>query len=274
MMSPFPGMDPYIEASGLWEDFHENLIGEIGRALAESVPESYVVRIGERAYVVLTSLEDGAADRKHVTQADVAITLAPDRSAGNRGASTAVVEKTDTVAEEAPIEMRALVDVEFRESFVEIIELHPVRRLVTTVEVLSPSNKAFETSGWSRYCRKRQAHLEGNANLVEIDLLRGGRRMPMEDEWPSSPYYLLVCRKQKAPLCTVWPAHFVKPLPKIVIPLAPPDPDVPLNLQGMINSIYDRSRYAVDIDYRQPCRPPLDDTHSTWLERRLVEVGR
>jgi hypothetical protein len=29
MRSPFPGMDPYIEASGVWEDFHHNLITEI-----------------------------------------------------------------------------------------------------------------------------------------------------------------------------------------------------------------------------------------------------
>ena len=29
MRSPFPGMDPYIEACGLWGDFHQDLIGAI-----------------------------------------------------------------------------------------------------------------------------------------------------------------------------------------------------------------------------------------------------
>ncbi len=44
MRSPFPGMDPYIEACGLWEDFHEALIAQIRDALAQSVPDHYVVR--------------------------------------------------------------------------------------------------------------------------------------------------------------------------------------------------------------------------------------
>ena len=28
MKSPFPGMDPYIESCGLWEDFHYGLVGD------------------------------------------------------------------------------------------------------------------------------------------------------------------------------------------------------------------------------------------------------
>ena len=33
MKSPFPGMDPYIEGSGLWEDFHNHLVEGIYRAM-------------------------------------------------------------------------------------------------------------------------------------------------------------------------------------------------------------------------------------------------
>ena len=53
MKSPFPGMDPYIEACGLWGDFHHDLISEIKHALAQAAPERYIVRSGERSYVVL-----------------------------------------------------------------------------------------------------------------------------------------------------------------------------------------------------------------------------
>src|SRR5262245_41953669 len=53
MKSPFPGMDPYIEACGLWGDFHEALIYEIKSTLAQAVPERYLVRSGERSYLVL-----------------------------------------------------------------------------------------------------------------------------------------------------------------------------------------------------------------------------
>ncbi|MGC8643010.1 MAG: DUF4058 family protein [Isosphaeraceae bacterium] len=44
MSSPFPGMDPYIEACGLWGDFHDGIISEIKNALAESAPERYLIR--------------------------------------------------------------------------------------------------------------------------------------------------------------------------------------------------------------------------------------
>src|SRR5437764_455214 len=76
MASPFPGMDPYIEACGLWEDFHAKLIGEIERTLAPILPSRYVVRAGERSYVVLAPTGDPA----HVMLPDVAkITRQPGR---------------------------------------------------------------------------------------------------------------------------------------------------------------------------------------------------
>lgn len=40
-LSPFPGMDPYIEACDRWEDFHCKLISEIEHALAQAVPDRY-----------------------------------------------------------------------------------------------------------------------------------------------------------------------------------------------------------------------------------------
>ena len=61
MKSPFPGMDPYIEACGLWGDFHHDLISEIKHALARAAPERYLVRAEERSYIVLVEEEGGVA---------------------------------------------------------------------------------------------------------------------------------------------------------------------------------------------------------------------
>jgi hypothetical protein len=266
-------MDPYIEACGLWEDFHKALIAQIRDALAQAVPDHYVVRFNERSYVALVSSEEIGVPERRSSQANVAIALAPGKSPSVRGTGTAVAELPAAGADEGPVTMRALVEMEFLESFVEIYELRPERRLMTTVEVLSPSNKRPRSPGWQRYWRKRQAHLEGYANLVEIDLLRGGRRMPMEDPWPDSPYYVLVSRKPTAPQCTVWPAYCLRPLPEIPVPLSPPDADVPLALQPMLDAIYARSRYALDIDYRHRCRPRLDPAHVQWLQEHLPAVA-
>lgn len=273
MRSPFPGMDPYIEACGLWEDFHEALVAQIRDALVQLVPEHYVIRYGERSYVALVTSEEIDLPDRHTSQADVAIAFAPGKSPSSSPAVAAVAELPAIGTEASPVSMRALIEMEFRESFVEIYELRPERRLVTTVEILSPSNKRYKSPGWFRYCRKRQAHLEGGANLVEIDLLRGGRRMPMEDPWPDSPYYVLVSRKPTAPQCTVWPAYCLRTLPEIPVPLSPPDADVPLALQPMIEAIYERSRYALDIDYRQRCRPRLDPVHTQWLQEHLYPAA-
>lgn len=43
MPSPFPGMDPYTEASGRWEDFHTKFIGEIERTLSPLLPARYAI---------------------------------------------------------------------------------------------------------------------------------------------------------------------------------------------------------------------------------------
>lgn len=226
MKSPFPGMDPYIEASGLWGDFHDDLINEIKRALARVVPNRYLVRTGERSYVVLVESE---GKKTHAFLPDVRVTTKKlGAKTGRRKAGLAVAEPRASVQ---PVMMRAFIEEEHREAFVEIYKVGPDKRLVTSIEVLSPSNKQPNTSGWDVYLRKRQSLLVGGVNLVEIDLLRGGQRMPMLDAWPVSPYTLLVARARKHDRCRVWPAHFQFPLPTIAVPLDKPDPDVPLRLQ-------------------------------------------
>jgi Protein of unknown function (DUF4058) len=144
----------------------------------------------------------------------------------------------------------------------------PSQRLVTCLEILSPSNKRPGTEGWELYFRKRQSLLLGKAILVEIDLLRGGQRMPMLDPWPDSPYALLVARA-KCGLCRVWRAHFRQPLPSIPVPLAKPDPDIALEMQPMIDEIYRRFRYGRSIDYSRPLIPPLARHETAGLEQRL-----
>ena len=214
MPSPFPGMDPYIEACRLWGDFHRHLIEHICGRLADATSARYLVRTDDRSYLVR-------------------------------------------------------VEEEHREPYVDIYEATPEQRLVTCLEVLSPSNKCPGTPGWDLYLRKRQSLMLEGVNLVELDLLRGGRHMPMLDPWPGSPYALLVARAQNLQVCNVWPAHFRQPLPVFPIPLAKPDPDISLELQPMVDAIYQRSRYERSIDYTKPLDPPLGPEETEWLRQRL-----
>jgi hypothetical protein len=263
MRSPFPGMDPYIESCGLWGDFHHGLISEIHNALAQAAPERYVVRAGERSYVVLIG-EEGK--ERHPFYPDVSVTTERRQKPARKKGGTAVAEP---ILDAEPVLMRAFITDEHREAFVEIYEATPEQRLVTCIEVLSPSNKRTDTTGWDVYLRKRQSLLLGEANLVEIDLIRGGTRMPMLDPWPDSPYTVLVARARTFFRCRAWPAYYQRPLPSVPIPLAKPDPDILLDLQPMIDSIYRRSRYERSIDYRKPLSPPLRPAEERWMKEHL-----
>jgi hypothetical protein len=268
MKSPFPGMDPYIEGSGRWEDFHAKLIGELERALAAAVPERYFVEVGQRSYVVLASIDE---KESHLFKPDVGVLAPPGRGPAKQrpGGVTAVAEGT---AEE--VTARAFVDESFRETFIEIYEEDGGElRLVTCLEVLSPSNKRPKTKGRRLYLRKRNALLLGSAHFVEIDLLRGGTRMPMLDPLPDSPYYILLCRQERAPYCRVRKAYFQSALPDLTVPLSDTDPDVTLPLQPLVDAVYERSRYGRRIDYTRPLTPPLTPDQAAWLEGRLRGHG-
>jgi hypothetical protein len=262
MKSPFPGMDPYIEDRGLWPDFHTKLIGEIERSLAARIPERYFVQTGERSYIVLAGT-DGKEEKTFYP--DVGVGVGQRERPPEAAGEVAVAEP----AADTAVTMRAFIDEHFRENFIEIYEADPDMRLVTCIEVLSPSNKRRGSEGWEQYLRKRNALLLGQASLVEIDLLRGGHRMPMIEPWPNSPYYLLVGRQSRVPYCQVQPVHFRQPLPEILVPLASPDPDIPLLLQPLIEAVYERSRYGRRIDYVRPLSPPLGAADAAWLEQQL-----
>src|SRR5881409_2064340 len=53
MPSPFPGMDPYLEAPDIWPDLHEALASEMRAELNLLLPQPYYARLEEigRAHV-------------------------------------------------------------------------------------------------------------------------------------------------------------------------------------------------------------------------------
>jgi hypothetical protein len=187
------------------------------------------------------------------------------KSSKSKG-GTALAEPAQTVK---PITMMAFVEEEHRETFVEIREAVPGQRLITSIEVVSPTNKRPGTPGWELYQRKRQSCLLGGVNFVEIDLVRAGQRMPMVDVWPESPYAILVARAQKSPLCQVWPIPLPQPIPPIPVPLARPDADVELKLQPLIDTIYQHYRYERSIDYARPLSPALPREEAAWVARQV-----
>src|SRR5437870_5197880 len=60
MPSPFPGMDPYLEAPGLWPDVHNSLIVGARELLTRLVGPNYYVRIEDRVF--LSTQDDPGRD--------------------------------------------------------------------------------------------------------------------------------------------------------------------------------------------------------------------
>jgi len=266
MKSPFPGMDPYIEACGLWEGFHNRLIHKIDETLAQALPRGYTIDTATRTYIVLMETE---SKKQRLAKPDVTITepAAAKKPRRKKGG----IAVADPPGATESVSMRAFLAEKVQEHFVEIYAEGDERVLVTCIEVLSPANKRRHTEGWDEYARKRQALLLGQANFVEIDLLRGGHKMPMLDPWPSCPYTLLVCRRMDAPSCRVWPAHFQRRLPVIPVPLTDPDPDLSLDLQPLLDGIYALGRYDERIDYARPLTPALPDADAAWVRQQLQD---
>jgi hypothetical protein len=256
-------MDPYFEACGLWEGFHNHLIEAIYRAIATVVPRGYTADTAVRSYVVLMEAE---GKEEKLAKPDVAITQTADAKSRKKKGGVAVAV-LDEAADSVP--MQAFIAEKFEESFVEIYAELEERVLVTCIEVLSPSNKRKGTEGYNEYLGKRQAMLLGRANFIEIDLLRGGTRMPMLTPWPDSPYTLLVSRATRAPRCRAWRGHFRHRLPVIPVPLLDPDPDLTLDLQPLIDGIYSLGRYDERIDYTRPLSPRLAKADASWVHDLL-----
>jgi hypothetical protein len=264
-------MDPYIEFRGLWGYFHDALIGELRRAVAAVLPERYVVRYAERTYVEFVDSDLIGVHNKQVIP-DVAVErVGPANGAAIRGGGGVAIAEPETLT------MHGLVESEQREIFLEISQLDPERRLVTSIEVLSPSNKLYGSPGWQLYNEKRRLFLNGCAHLIEIDLLRNGRRMPMREPWPPSPYAVLLLRKEQTPKCQVWSAYFDRRLPRLIVPLAAPDADLLIELQPLVDSIYAVSRYHLDIDGTRLKAASLHNRHPDLrlvIQRHLVDRRR
>jgi hypothetical protein len=52
MPSPFPGMDPYLEACGAWSDFHSVYLAILRSQLNRNLPSGFVARTEDRVYIV------------------------------------------------------------------------------------------------------------------------------------------------------------------------------------------------------------------------------
>jgi hypothetical protein len=237
-------MNPYLERATAWESVHPNFVSAAQFHLAAQLPPEYVVRVETRVYI-----HEPPADRRFVGTSDIGLVRPP-------GA------RADRVATRpAPVRVTILdaVDVQ-RVGFLTIRD-RDGNELITVLELLSPTNK-YAGPDREQYLGKRREILRSRAHFVELDLLRGGPRMP-PDDLPTCDYCAILSRAEDRPLADVWPWRLRDPMPIIPVPVRAPGPDVTLNLKAVLDQVYDGGRYGNYI-YSGPPEPRLSPDDATW----------
>ena len=261
MPSPFPGMDPYLEAH--WRDVHARLIIYTSDALQGFLPGSLRARVEERV-----SLETPEGIGPHGLYPDVRVVeYASKRGDYQPETNVALAEPIMVDAQPEPIV----------ETFLQIIDRASGNRVVTVIEILSPSNK-FHGPNRELYLRKQREVCNSDCNLVEINLNRYGLHtlaFPLDHLRARfrTPYMTSVRRVTRPIMAEVYRMPLSQRLPIIKVPLRADDADVPLDLQALVDQCYRNGAYEGTLNYTIETEPPLMDADRTWAAKHLRELG-
>lgn len=256
MPSPFPGMNPWLEAPELWPGVHAALIAEIRARLNSVMPARYFADVEER--IILCDVDDPVIRLivPDVTVRESYHPVVPDAPSSATATITPALQAQ--VSEPLIKERRIVIRTSDRES------------IVTAIEILSPANKLKDSAGRTSYLSKRRDMLQTETHFIEIDLLRAGHRTEPAAGMDRADYLIWLSRSGDRSKVDYWPTPLESPLPTIPIPLLPGDADVALDLQAVVHDVYDRSGYIRRLDYRQPApNPALTDKQNSMLHELI-----
>ncbi len=143
MPSPFPGMDPFLESPDYFPSFHARFIMYLCDDLQPHLPEPYFAETSERLWI--------ETSERHI-EPDVNVfrveVPTPERKERGGGVAVAEATLTEPVLVIPPIEER-------RQLFLEIYARGDGERLVTSIEMLSLSNKTGGEKGRGADCASK-----------------------------------------------------------------------------------------------------------------------
>jgi hypothetical protein len=253
MPSPFPGMNPYLENPELWPEVHSRLIVAMADALNPQLMPKYRAAIDQRVYdisgdeALLVGIPDVTVEQpvSSATPSPVAVMPPP---AG-------------------PTRVTVPIPIEMRERYLQIKSV-ATGKVITVVEVLSPTNKR-PGAGRNAYEEKRREVLSSLNHLIEIDLLRQGEPMALTTGNVQSHYRILVSRAEQRSQDDLYAFNMQDSVPRFPLPLAADEVEPIVDLQGLLNQVYDRAGYGMVIDYARSSVPPLNEADAAWANELL-----
>lgn len=133
--------------------------------------------------------------------------------------------------------------------------------------IFSPSQKKL--TGRPIFDQKVRDYLAGGANVVEIDLVRGGRSRDFRvqrGKGQRCPANIFVISPDDPNFAKVYPCPLRENVPAIVVPLRDGEPGFILDLQPLIDRCYTVGRYWM-IDHSKQPSPALDENDFKWAEK-------
>jgi hypothetical protein len=258
MRAPFPGMDPYLEHPALWPGFHSGLMNWMSHQLSPLLRPRYIVTVEDRVFI----------DRsEQVRIPDLWIQKA--RENGGPGPARPAAQASPVIVE---VETLPEEELEVHEHYMEILDRYRDMKVVTTIEVLSPTNKAAG-EGRTAYLAKPRQVRSSESHLVEIDLLRTGQHtvnVPAVELQKYAPFNYLICttRYPERRRFEVYSFELRERIPDVAVPLEEGDPHVILDIQSALEQVYEDRSYMLRVRYDEPCDPPLAPAAQEWAHER------
>lgn len=63
-------------------------------------------------------------------------------------------------------------------------------------------------------------------------------------------------------------------IPSFPVPLRPGEPEPVVNLQRLLNEVYERARFDLGIDYSQAVKPALTPEQAAWVAEILEKLSK
>jgi len=255
-------MDPYLERQ--WGDVHHSLIQYARDVLQPALPADLRARVEERVFL------ESEPEIRRVIVPDVHIAKVHGSRVGGEAVGGSE-DKGAAVAEPLVFEVR---NEPVTEGYIEIRQ-RDGGKVVTVLEFLSPANK-LGGLGRQQYLEKQEEVLRSDASLVEIDLIRTGNSavaLPHPDILNKyhADYMACISPGWKRNRREVYLISLRHRLPVLPIRLRENEARIPLDLQALLDHVYELGRYD-DTDYHVELEPPLSAEQTAWAAELVKSI--
>jgi hypothetical protein len=274
----YPGVNAHLNSymqqkNGTWSSFHAKLANTLQELLDSTLPPNYYAAL-EQGFQISEigeeKLENSGSE--------------PDVTILQRSPTISSLQSPSGATPTATIPLRETLefdDEDDRYIRVSVYKSEPDDargKLVTAIEIISPSNKP-PRPGYSLYVVKRVNLLIAGINLVEIDFLHESH--PINEKLPvyrtresnSFPYNIGVSipyPDMESGNLTWYGVEVDKPLPVIFLPLKG-EAAMPLDINIAYNQVFERSRqFSILVDYEK--QPVNFNRYSATDQQRINAI--